>query len=229
MTVSRFWLLFIGLFSMFVRAETLIDDESIAKREQLILGKPPKVLPLKMEQISEEGKALVSEMHRALNYNPELVNYEIAQYFATMLRHPELLKHQMRFSIMLFEGELDPRHRELAVLRNAWLNQAPYEWSEHVLLGKQLGGLTSEEIERVTQGSSAPGWGSEDRTVLKAVEQMHVDAMIAEETWTDLAEFMTVEQLLELPLLIGVYQGTAYLQNSVGFPLDRNPEGLRAR
>jgi len=229
MSGFRFSFLCLCLLASLARAEATLDDERIAEREQRILGNPPKIKALPDDQFTESDRALVSEMHRALDYELDPENYKIALYFATMLRHHELLKHQMRFSIMLFSGELPARYRELAILRVAWLAQAPYEWSEHVLLGKKLGGLSSAEIDRVTHGSGAAGWSKEDRTVLQAVEEMHADAMIAEGTWVSLTEFLNENQMLELPMLVGLYQGTAYLQNSIGFPLDRNPEGLRAR
>ena len=60
------------------------------------------------------------------------------------------------------------RERELAVLRVAWLCRAPYEWGEHVELAK-LCGVSAEEIERVTQGSSAAGWSDHECALLLAV------------------------------------------------------------
>jgi alkylhydroperoxidase family enzyme len=45
----------------------------------------------------------------------------------------------------IFKGNLDPRLRELAVLRVLWRCQAAYEWGNHYRLGRNAG-LSREEI-----------------------------------------------------------------------------------
>jgi hypothetical protein len=57
----------------------------------------------------------------------------------------------------------------------------------------------------LTVGSTAPGWNGEDRALLEAVEELYDDAMISDETWSRLSEFLTDKELLELPLLAGYY------------------------
>jgi hypothetical protein len=44
------------------------------------------------------------------------------------------------------------------ILRIGWLNQAPYEWEQHVRIGK-ASGLTDDEIDRIGKGPKA-GWNS---------------------------------------------------------------------
>src|SRR3546814_18612499 len=91
----------------------------------------------------------------------------------TMLRHPDLVARQTDVgSQLLARGALTPRDRELAVLRIGWLCQAPYEFGEHVYVAKSVG-ISSDEIERITQGSGAPDWNEHERAVLKAVEELH--------------------------------------------------------
>ncbi len=61
------------------------------------------------------------------------------------------------------------------------------------------------------------------------MDELHTDAMISDETWAVLAETLSDKQLIELPILVGVYQGTAYLQNSLRIPLMKHNPGLMAR
>src|SRR3989442_14174033 len=85
----------------------------------------------------------------------------------TLLQHPKLARSWFRFARhVLFESTLPPREREMAILRIGWLNQAAYEWEQHVLIAKQAG-LTDEEIERITKGPSA-GWNRHDEAMLQA-------------------------------------------------------------
>jgi alkylhydroperoxidase family enzyme len=145
-----------------------------------------------------------------------------------MLRHPDLYRRHVELAFQLYGGKLSPRDRELVVLRIGWLCKAPYEWGEHVKIGKRVG-LTPEEIERATCGSTAPGWGEHDRAIVRAAEELHEDAMISDETWEVLSRRLDEQQLIELPLLVGQYQGLAYLQNALRLRLIPGNPGLSAR
>jgi 4-carboxymuconolactone decarboxylase len=197
-----------------------------ATRETQILGQPPRIAPLEPEELNPEVCAIVLAIRKTLSLPLES---EIAEYHATLLRHPQLYRRHSELAIQLFRGALTPRQRELAILRTAWLCQAPYEWGEHVALGKSAAKLTSEEIERVTEGSRAPDWNAQDRAIIRAVEELHADAFVSDETWNDLARFMDEKQLLELPILIGQYQGLAYLLNAMRARLKPTNPGLSAR
>ena len=124
--------------------------------------------------------------------------------------------------------EMAVRDRELAILRVGWLSQAPFEWGSHVKISKRIG-VTAEEIERVTEGSSAPGWSKRDRAILRAVEELHFDSMVTDETWADLQEFFNDKKLIELLILVGQYKTVAYYQNSLRLPMAEGNLGLLAR
>jgi 4-carboxymuconolactone decarboxylase len=200
--------------------------DPIREREALILGAAPRIPPLKAEELSAEVRTIVRTMRKALSLP---LDGEIAEYHLTMLRHPELYRRHSELAIQLFRGTLTPRQRELAILRTAWLNTSPYEWGEHIAIGRNLAGLGSEETERVTIGSAAPGWNDEDRAILRAVEELHAEAFISDQAWHELACFLSEEQLLELPILIGQYQGLAYFLNSMRARLKPSNPGLSAR
>jgi alkylhydroperoxidase family enzyme len=120
------------------------------------------------------------------------------------------------------------RYRELAILRIAWLCQAPYEWGEHVLVGKRFG-LTSEDIARVIDGPNAEGLEPHDGAILQAVDELHRDAMISDATWSRLSQRLDERQLIELPIVVGQYQAVAYYQNSLRLRLHTGNDGLKAR
>jgi 4-carboxymuconolactone decarboxylase len=129
---------------------------------------------------------------------------------------------------LLGKGELSARERELAVLRVGWWCRAPYEWGEHVAIAKRCG-VSSDEIERITEGSSAPGWTEHERAILRAVEELLDHQMISDPTWETLARTWTERQLIEFPVLIGQYFATALQQNSLRVRLADDNLGLRQR
>ena len=200
-------------------------DRNIDQRMAEITGQPQRIVPLREEDLTPEAHQFARELRTAFNI-PE--NGAMPEVMRTMLVHPELFRAQMAVGLVLANSAIPPRERELAVLRNAWLCGAPYEWGEHVDIGKRLG-LTSEEIERVTQGSKAPGWSDHDRAVLKGVEEFHADHTLSESTWAELAKTWNDKQLMEFPVLVGIYIATALQQNALRVRLAENNPGLGHR
>ena len=139
-------------------------DVDIKAREAQVLGKPQRIEPLRQEDFDDEAKALVITIRESLGISEHSV---VPEAFATMLKHPGLYRCQMEMGIQLLgKGVLSPRERELAIMRVGWLCRAPYEWSQHVDIAKRYG-VTVEEVERVTRGSSAPGWTEHEAAIVK--------------------------------------------------------------
>jgi 4-carboxymuconolactone decarboxylase len=209
---------------------TEMSPDTLARREQLILGKPPRILPLKAEEVAGAALDNTARIRQAASGNDKPVALdEVPEMVLTLLRHPDLYQRIADLSIQL-QGRalIAKRDRELVVLRVTWLCQAPYVWGEHVRIAK-LAGITSEEIERVILGSTAPDWNDYERALLRAAEQLHDDAMIDDATWGVLARQLTEIQLFELTVLIGEFTMVAYFQNALRLRLSKSNLGLRAR
>lgn len=205
------------------KARTPLDTQA---REESILGKPPRILPLSPEEIGPAEVESLNTLRSAINSPPI---DKLPDFTATMLKHPALYQGHNALALELFRGALELRDRQLAILRTEWLCQTPFAFGSHVNISKRLAGITTEEIERVVIGSSARGWNEHDRAILKAVEEMFADARISEGTWAILAKRLDERQLIELPILVGQYQGVAYIQNSIGVRLMPGNRGLSAR
>ncbi|HTV96206.1 MAG TPA: carboxymuconolactone decarboxylase family protein [Steroidobacteraceae bacterium] len=204
-----------------------VTEEEIQAREAHITGKPPRISPLAPGEFGPEATETVAALRGALSAGPS--SGEVPEIIATLLRHPALFRPHLNLAMQLFTGALLPRDREIAILRTVWLCMAPYEWGEHVAAGKRVAGLTTEEIERITMGSAAPGWNEQDRSLIRAVEELHDTAMISDQTWAALARRFDERQLIELPILVGQYQGVSYLENALRLRLIPGNPGLSAR
>lgn len=172
----------------------------------------PRYAPLGREEVSPEGQEQVDEMRAAFNIPEERPFPDVS---LITLRHPGMFRAQMVLGLELAaKGTIPARDRELAVLRVALLARAPFEWCEHVDIGKAFG-VTPEEIERVIAGSSAPGWTAHEAAVLRGVEELIADHCMANETWDVLAKTYNEMQMLEFPMLVGSYLMTALQQNTL--------------
>jgi 4-carboxymuconolactone decarboxylase len=204
----------------------LAGAASAAARDAEINGRPPKIGPIPENELSPDALEYCRNLRIALGI-PE--NGEIPEVTATMLRHPALNAAQTDMGIMLnAKGTLTARERELAILRQAWVTGSPYEWGEHVDIGKRIG-LSAGDIERIVAGADAPGWTAHEAAILRGVDEMLSRYRISDATWAVLAETWGEQQLLELPILVGVYVATALQQNSFGAALRADNPGLMHR
>ena len=206
--------------------EADFTPEALAERQYRTAGLPPRVPSLAPEELGPDAMHVMNTARAAINL-PPLTDPD--PYTSMMLRNPGLYQAQMTMGTFLFQGRLPVRLREIAIVRIGWLSRAPFEFGEHVRMSKRLAGITDEEIERILIGSTADGWSFEDRAILKAVEECLADACIGDATWSELTTFLDYAQQLELPLMIGVYMATAFLQNSIRAALLPGNEGLKMR
>jgi len=187
-------------------------DFDVAARETQTIADGPRYAPLKLAEVSPEGQEQVDAIRTAFNIPPERPFPDVS---LITLRHPGMFKAQMVMGIELAaKGTIPARERELAILRLALLARAPFEWCEHVDIGKAFG-VTPEEIERVIEGSDAPGWSEHEAALLRAVEELVGDHCMADQTWDTLAKTYSEQQMLEVPMLVGAYLMTAMQQNSL--------------
>ena len=215
-----------------IGSEADYRDEAISAREAEITGKPQRIAEIEPEDLSGTARELIMRLRSAIGAPEEEEEEEeeevVAGYFLTMVKHPDLLRCQLDMGTALFKGRLAPRERELAVLRIGWLCRAPYEWGEHVDIGKRYG-ITHEEIDRVVAGSDAPGWSEHDAAILRGVEELLSNQCISDDVWATLAKSWDEQQLIEFPMLVGQYVSTAFVQNSLRIRLASDNPGLTHR
>jgi alkylhydroperoxidase family enzyme len=139
---------------------------------------------------------------------------------ATLLRHPALAAPFLTYNnVLLRTPTLEPRWRELAVLRVAWRTRSEYEWMQHVRLAARWG-ITTEEVEAVGRGADAGLWSALEADLLAATDQLLESYQIDDETWARLAQHLDERQLIELTFVVGTYTCLAMAFNSVGLAPD---------
>ncbi len=137
--------------------------------------------------------------------------------FTTLAHHPRLLKRWSAFGgLLLAGGALPGRDREVLILRTAANCGADYEWGHHVGIGRAVG-LTDAEIEAL----AGPEAAAVDATLVRAADELHADAEIADATWAELAERYDEAQLVEVPMVVGQYHLVAFTLRSLRI----QPEG----
>jgi 4-carboxymuconolactone decarboxylase len=171
----------------------------------------PRIHPLPTGDRDAESRLLIASIGSGATDNT----------FNTLVRHPNLLRQWMPFTVALaVTGLLSPRLREIAILRTGWLCRAEYEWGQHTVLARRVG-ISDEEIIRVKRGPEAEGWTELEAAVVRAADELHSHACITDETWAVLAANLDERQLIEVPMLVGQYHIVSFTLNTLG--IQREP------
>lgn len=151
------------------------------------------------------------------------------QVLGLLAHHADLGAAWLAFSNLLASDQstLEPRIRELAILRVAWRTGSEYEWYQHTRMGVSAG-LTTEELFAVPDGPASSRWSPLDRSVLEAVDQVLDSHRIATATWADLGAHFDTAQLLELGFVIGSYLCFATIANTIELEPDPAAEFVDA-
>lgn len=142
------------------------------------LAAGPRVLPLAGTEWTPEIRALFAGAG---------LTGPVTSDFKTLARHPALLTSVLPFATYISGGSsLPPRHRELLILRTAWLCHAAYVWAQRAPAARRVGFSTSD-LHRVAERPDAPAWDGFETTILRAADELHVNSFITDHTWHALA------------------------------------------
>jgi 4-carboxymuconolactone decarboxylase len=178
----------------------------------------PRLTPLEEKHWSAEQRELLAPIAQR--------NGRVYNVFATLARHPQLMKRWLPFANhLLFKSSLAARDRELLILRIARLARSDYEWGQHVEIAKREG-LTPAEIARVADGPGAAGWAEEDASLLRAADELWEDACLSEASWAALHHRFSEAEIMDLVFTVGGYAMLAMALNSLGVRLDEGIGGL---
>ncbi|WP_067902361.1 carboxymuconolactone decarboxylase family protein [Nocardia vaccinii] len=134
--------------------------------------------------------------------------------------HIELGSAWLAYNGALLERPaIEPRYRELLILRVAWRSRAVYEWTQHARLALDCG-LTAAQVEAVADGPEDPIWSPVERLLLSAADQLLDRYRVEDETWAGLAHHFDARQLIEILFVAGSYLCLALVFNSVGLQPD---------
>jgi alkylhydroperoxidase family enzyme len=140
----------------------------------------------------------------------------------TLAYHPELAKAWLQLNAqVLRKTTLTERQRELLILRVAVLRKSPYQWAEHVPMARRCG-LDDSDIARIAYGPDAPFWEPLECALLRSVDELIVDGVISDNTWSVLNQHLEPRQLLDVIFTIGAYETSSWMARSFGVEFDED-------
>jgi alkylhydroperoxidase family enzyme len=141
-----------------------------------------------------------------------------------MANSPNAAKAMGVLAIYIRHGsKLDPRLRELAILQVGYLARSSYEYSHHVMLGREAG-VTDDDIRAINEETAGRPTRLDDlsKNVLRAAREMTTGLAMSDETFATLEKALGREQVIDLSLAIAFYNGVVRLLATL--QIDVEPE-----
>src|SRR5688572_257870 len=182
-----------------------------------VRGAEPRLAPVAEHEWTDGQRAIVARFGPAGKATNALRIY---------LHHPVLAENILPFErYITSESTLTPRHRQLLILRTAWLCRSEYVWAQHADAARRAG-MTGDELTRIARGPDAPGWDAFEAVLLRAADELVVDAFVSDRTWAALTARYDTRQVMDAVFTVAEFTMIAGTLNSVGVAID---EGLRDR
>src|SRR4051794_8624813 len=173
---------------------------------------PPELLSLDDASAAGAGAGIPERVAQANIMRFALRHPRIAAVFAGMI------------DVAVFHGALDPRLREIAILRVGWRIRSVYEWSNHVGVARGAG-LTDAEILAV-RTADADVLSDADLVAVRVVDDVLDSTAVSEATLADARALLgDGDELLELVTIPGFYRAIGTMLLTFSVPLE---DGLEA-
>ncbi|MBC7768029.1 MAG: carboxymuconolactone decarboxylase family protein [Phycisphaerales bacterium] len=140
--------------------------------------------------------------------------------FRTLAHAPEALTAFLAWgTYILRNNSLDPRQREIVILRIGYLCRSGYEWTQHVRISLR-GGMSEAEIANIKIGADAPDWQPADSALIRACDDLHARQFVSDETWAELKAHFSDRQCMDAVFTAGQYTQVSMMLNTFGVQLD---------
>jgi alkylhydroperoxidase family enzyme len=124
-------------------------------------------------------------------------------------------------------NSLQPRQRELLLMRIGVLCRSEYEYAAHHRAGRQAG-LTDADVARILAGPGSAGGDPLDTALLRAADDLFENDVVSSDTWAVLATGgLDTRQLLDVIISVDGYRWNSMLISTAGVQLDANMADFR--
>jgi alkylhydroperoxidase family enzyme len=141
-----------------------------------------------------------------------------------------LVKSFLDLGLSFRTGNLEPKLRELIILRMATLRGSSYELMHHLPAAKTAG-LSEMEISAITSDQLS-ALDEKQSVMIQLVDDCSQLGKVSDPTFEEAAKLFSVAQIAEATLLAGLYEMLACFLKTMSVELDQHPiswSGVDAR
>lgn len=169
----------------------------------------------RIELLSLEETAAI---HTEVGVAPEKA---FANIYRTLMHKPKFgfLINEL-VELLLTESTLEPRLRELVIMRIGWLNKGAYEWTHHWRLA--LGdGVAESDLLAMRNWQASDQWSPKERALFSATDESLASGTVSDETMDECVKhFASEQELIDAMATISVWDMISRLLITLRVPLE---------
>jgi alkylhydroperoxidase family enzyme len=127
------------------------------------------------------------------------------------------------FALSFRTGNLEPKLRELVILRIATLRASSYELMHHLSAAKMVG-WSEMEISAITSAQPS-GLDQKHSVMIQLVDECSQLGKVSDSTFEKASKIFLTSEIAEATLLAGLYEMLACFLKTMGVELDQHPLG----
>jgi len=120
---------------------------------------------------------------------------------------------------LVMKTKLDPKLREIAILRTAKVSCSVYEWTQHVPMARHVG-VSDAQVAAMDNWQGAACFNELERTVLRFTDEVAANVKGSRETLEALKKHLDATEIVELILSIGFWGMVARLLETTEVDLE---------
>ena len=120
---------------------------------------------------------------------------------------------------LMTQIKLDPRLREIAILRTAKVCHSLYEWTQHVPAARHVG-VSEAQIAAIENWPPASCFSELERLVLRFTDEVNANVKGSRATLEGLKGHLSAREIVELLVIIGHWRQTASILETLEVDLD---------
>lgn len=149
----------------------------------------------------EQADPIIKEIFQIL----EDLKIPLSNIFKVVGNCPRIGRNFIELGNSLMNPEyIDPKLRELVILRVGNLLQSDYEFTHHARIGIKAG-LTREQVKDLAVWKSSDKFSEMERAVLQYTDEVTVNVRASDSTFADLRRFFDDPAIVKLTTIAGYY------------------------
>jgi alkylhydroperoxidase family enzyme len=144
-------------------------------------------------------------------------------YWTTLALVPDILKMSADalFALLQPGRKLEPRFRELAILRTAIVGDCKFEYSQHLKVARAVG-IPDAKINALKSWTTSEHFDQAERAVMAAADELIGRNLVEDATFAALKHHFSDEQIVELFMVIATYRMHGLLVRALHLEFDND-------
>jgi alkylhydroperoxidase family enzyme len=128
-------------------------------------------------------------------------------YWTTFALVPDLLiQARNTLAALMAPGrKLDPKLRELAILRTGIVGDSRFEYSQHLKVARMVG-VTEEKLASIKGWIASKSFTAPERAVMAATDELVGRNLVEDDTFAELKKHLSDPEIMEMFYVIGLWR-----------------------